>query len=462
VRALRRRHEPLALLVLVALGALLLGRRPTLPSLEFDEQVYLASADLLVRGMTLGRDVFTSQPPLFLAFLDGAGTLLGGDAALLRVPFVALTLAGALASWAIVRRHAGTLPGLVAAALVIVAPGVVEAAAVVSADVPSVALGTLALLAAHAAHARPAWGAAAGALLACALMTKLLAAPFVVAIAAGAIADRPSRRAVAWFVMGALAVVVPVLLAYADVLAELWHGAVGMHLEAREAHVRFPRPSILVTALLVCAAYAGLLAVLAAGLLETPRGQLRAWLAWRADLLALLAAGIGLCAVQRPLLAHHLVIVAWPLALLAASALPRALRSGRAWALVALGVVLAVPWTIHGRDTVPPAERAVLADAAAEIAARTAPRDAVVCDLPSVALLAGRPAHPVTVDPSYVRVATGALRPAAIEAAAAQAGAACVGRAFRDVPGLRAALDRRFARRHRFGTIDVWTEPRRM
>ena len=112
---------------------------------------------------------------------------------------------------------------------------------------------------------------------------------------------------------------------------------------------------------------------------------------------------------------------------------------------MALGAALVVPWTVHGRDTVPSSERAQLQAVAAEVAAHTAPSQSVVCDLPVVGLLAGRAAEPATVDPSYVRVQTGALPPSAIEAAAGEAGAACVGRAFRRVPGVRAALDRRFA-----------------
>jgi hypothetical protein len=87
------------------------------------------------------------------------------------------------------------------------------------------------------------------------------------------------------------------LLAYADVLGELWDGAVGLHLQARDAEVRFPRASIVVTVVLVSGAYAGLIAVLAAGVLEVPRGALRAWAVARADLLALAAAGIGSCLV---------------------------------------------------------------------------------------------------------------------------------------------------------------------
>jgi 4-amino-4-deoxy-L-arabinose transferase-like glycosyltransferase len=445
----------------MAAGAALLTRRAALPSTEFDEQVYLASADLLTRGFELGRDVFTSQPPLFLSFLAAANELAGGDATTLRLLSVLLTMAGALAAWAIVRGRAGALPALATAALVVLAPGVVEAAAVVSADVPSVALGTLALLAAHRARGQPVWGLAAGGLLACAVLTKLLALPFAVALAAGAVAERPPRRAVALFVLGIGAVAAAVALVYADVLGALWQGAVGLHLHARDTQVQLPRPSIFVTVVLIVLAYVGMLAVLAAGVLEVARGRLGEWMRQRADLLALTGAGIVLCALQRPLLNHHLVIVAWPLALLAGSSLPvRLTRSRRTLAIAGLGALLVVPWAVHGRDTVAPADARALQGAAAQVAASTSPNEAVVSDLPAVTLLARRRSAAATVDPSYVRVQTGELSREEIVRAARGAGAVVVGRSFRDVPGLRTALARRFTRFTTHAGIAVWTAPR--
>jgi 4-amino-4-deoxy-L-arabinose transferase-like glycosyltransferase len=455
------RREVVSVCTLMAAGAALLTRQAALPSTEFDEQVYLASADLLTRGFELGRDVFTSQPPLFLSVLAAANELAGGDATTLRLMSVLLTMAGALAAWAIVRSRAGALPALATAALVVLAPGVVEAAAVVSADVPSVALGTVALLAAHRARGRPVWGLAAGALLACAVLTKLLALPFAVALAAGAVPERPPRRAIAWFLLGIGAVAAAVALLYADVLGALWHGAVVLHLHARDAPVQLPRPSILVTVLLIVLAYVGMLAVLAAGVLEVGRGRLGAWMRQRADLLALTGAGIVLCALQRPLLNHHLVIVAWPLALLAGSSLPaRLTRSRRTLAIAGLGALLVVPWAVHGRDTVAPGDARALQEAAAQVAASTSPSAAVVSDLPAVTLLARRRSAAATVDPSYVRVQTGELSQEEIVRAARAAEAVVVGRSFRDVPGLRTALARRFARFTTHAGIAVWTDPR--
>ena len=134
-------RERLALLALLALATLLYARDLGAPSLEFDEGVYLSSADLLARGLSAGRDVFTSQPPLFFTLLDAGNDLVGGDAAGLRALAVLLALAATLAGWAIVRRIAGPVPALAATGLLALTPGLVDAAAVVSADVPCVAFG---------------------------------------------------------------------------------------------------------------------------------------------------------------------------------------------------------------------------------------------------------------------------------------------------------------------------------
>jgi hypothetical protein len=454
------RSEVLALGGVLVAGALLLARHLGVPSFEFDEQVYLASADLLRRGFELGRDVFTSQPPLFFSFLRAAAGLTGGDATVMRAMSVALTLLGALAGWAIVRPRAGRLAGLATASLLIMAPGVVDAAAVVSADVPSVALGTLALLTAQLAIRRPAWALGSGALLACALLTKLLAAPFAAAILALAIVHRPPPRTMALFAAGFAAVAVAVLAAYASVLGSLWSGAVGLHLAARGADLHFPTDSIVAIVVLIVLAYLGLLAIVAVGLLDPGRDRLRTWARDRADLLVLLADGIALCAVQRPVQSHHLVIIAWPLALLAGSALPAHAARRRTAALVALGVVLVLPWAIHGRSLESRGERRVLLEAASAVARATPPGARVVSDLPLVPLLAGRIAAPGTVDPSYVRVELGELSPAAIKAASESAGAVVIGRAFRLVPGLEQVLTARFRRVQIYGDLTVWTGPR--
>lgn len=53
-------------------------------------------------------------------------------------------------------------------------------------------------------------------------------------------------------------------------------------------------------------------------------------------------------------------------------------------------------------------------------------------------------------------MSTGSLDPAAILRAADAAGAAVVGRSFREVPGLQAAISRRFARVEDVGGVAVY------
>lgn len=447
-------RERLLLFALLTVAALLYARDLGAPSLEFDEGVYLSSADLLARGLSAGQDVFTSQPPLFFTLLTAGNDLVGGDPAGLRALAVLLALAATLAGWALVRRIAGPTPALAATALLALTPGVADAAAIVSADVPSVAFGAGALVAARAARSRPAWGLAAGALLICALATKLLALPFGVALLAGALADRPPRAALAWFAAGAAAALGALVAISFGALGPLLDGAVLFHLEARGAPAIAASDPLSIVVLIVLA-YVGIVAVLALGLARLRRPEALTWLRARADLVGLLAGGVLLCALQRPLLHHHLIVVAFPLALLAASTLPPR-PDRRTWGLVAAGTALALPLGLHGRWTVPDEERARLAEVATLVRTHTAPTDAVVSDLPLVGLLAQRPSALATVDPSYVRVSTGSLDTPAILRAADAAGAAVVGRSFREVPGLQAAIARRFPRRAQIGGVEVY------
>jgi hypothetical protein len=235
-----------------------------------------------------------------------------------------------------------------------------------------------------------------------------------------------------------------VLVPYADALDSLWAGAVGVHLDARGAEAALPIGGPPFSAVFpIVLAYAGLVAVLAAGLASRERAELGRWARERADLLALLAAGVALVAVHRPLMHHHLVIMAWPLALLAGSTLP---SRRHLLAIAAAGALLLAPLAIAGRGTLSDTERGRLRAAAELVRSGTAPGQTVVSDLPLVPLLAGRPSAPETVDPSYVRVGAGGLDRRAILAAADRAGAVVVGRSFARVDGLERALVRRFPR----------------
>jgi hypothetical protein len=168
---------------------------------------------------------------------------------------------------------------------------------------------------------------------------------------------------------------------------------------------------------------------------------------------------VVLVAVHRPLLHHHLVIVAWPLALIAASTLPARLPP-RTLVIAGVCALLVVPWAVRGRDTVEGAESRRLEEVAAVVERSTTPGEKIVSDLPLVPLLAERAAAPATVDPSAVRIGTGSLSRDDILAAADGAGATVVGRSFEVVPGLEAGLLRRYATVVDVGGVSVYVDPR--
>lgn len=439
--------ELVGLVALMVVGGLLLGRGLGSPSAEFDEAVYLASARALAEGAQLGGEVFSSQPPLFFAFLEGAYALTDGSAIAIRMAMLALTLAGGLAAWALVRPMAGPAGGVAAAALFVLAPAVANRAAVISADVPSVALGIAALAAAAAAGRRPAWGFAAGGLLAAALLVKLLAAPFVPAVIVGLWAVRAGRSAYAWGVAGAIVVALAVLVPYAGAVGEIWTGVAGTREAARGVVAGGPGG----TDWLEMVAFAGVGVLALAGIVGGLRAP-REWWRERASIIALLAGGIVFCLLHRPLFSHHYVVISAPLALFAASAWRRL------WAaplVIGLAALLLAPFAIRAREA-PPRDYSDQERAAVLLEEETRPSQRVVSDLPLVPMLAGREVPPQTIDASYVRMGSDPAAPEAVVDAASGAGAVVAGRAFLADPELLARIEERLPRVVEVGGIRVY------
>lgn len=442
--------EALWLGLVLGLVAVAAGRRLPVHSAEFDEGVYLGSAVALADGASLGPEVFASQPPLFFMGLRALAMATGGDAALMRAGVLLLCLGGVLAAALVVRPLGGPLAGGVAALLVGLSPAVVDRAAVVSADVPAIALGLMAL-AVLAASRRPAAAAAAGALVAAAVLVKLLALPFAAAVLVGAWRGRLPRRGWAAMGAGAAAVTVAVLLPHATRLGDLWDGAVGIRGAARGVAIAPSDPD-----LAIVLGFAGLgLGALAAIGLAAPASW-RSWADDRAALIALLTAAAAMLTVQRPLFLHHWALLSVPLAVLTASALPRGLRAPHAVALAA-ALVLLLPGAMRGRVVLSDEAGAQLAGVARAVAGVTPPGEVVVSDLPLVPLAARRPADASTVDASLVRVGSGALDETAVLRAAAGARTVVVGRAFTTMPGLLPALSSRFPRSRIVGGVRVLT-----
>ncbi len=426
--------EAAAVAALLALAGLLLGRDIRVPSAEFDEGVYAASARALAGGATLGSEVFASQPPLFFAALEVVWRAGGGETGL-RVAALGWALAAGLAAWAIVRPGHGALRGLAACALVLAAPAVAGRAAVVSADLPAMALTLWALVAARAAVRRPAWGLAAGALAAAAVLTKLSALAVLPALAVLALTARARRPAVLAAALGAALVGAAVAVVHAGEAGAIAEGVAGIRGAARGIDLPPGNPP-----LALVAGFAGLALVLGAGLAARGARGSAAWARDQAPEITLLAGGALLALVHRPLFLHHLVVLSAPAAVLAASALlPRT-----AALTAAAGALLLVPGVMAGREVMGARERDALAAVADRVRGATAPGEEVVSDLPRVPALAGRPTPPGAIDASLVRVGSGSLGREAILREAAGAGAVVAGRAFRGVPGLDAALRARF------------------
>lgn len=426
---------------------------------NYDEGVYLASADALARGGDLATDVFASQPPGFYALLRLAVALPGDSIEATRVPFLLIAIAGVLAAWWLGRRLAGASAGIGAAALLTIAPGYAAESTRIAADVPSVVLAVTGLaLLVHAVDRGERMAlASAGAVLAAALSVKLLAATVVIPAAVVLVAARPPRRALAAFAAGALAVPLALAAVHADALGALWDDAVAFHTDARDGGLNFERVArgfdphapwgpIALAGVVVWAARRA-----------TPR-RLAVAFAWAAAAAAFLL-------WQRPLLDHHFALLAVALSVPAGSVLGAAAARTRAAPAAATIVALALAagylqqW--RAVERLRPPEPAVAA-AAEAVRASTAAGELVATDLPIVAVLADRDVPGELVDTSAVRFESGSLEPRTVIDVVDAEGVRLVvaGRMFREQPSLLAALRTRFPVRREIGEITLYERSR--
>jgi 4-amino-4-deoxy-L-arabinose transferase-like glycosyltransferase len=446
----RRKGLELAALVgLLAVAAALFAQALELGP-NYDEGVYLASADALGRGERLGDEVFASQPPGFYLLLRLATALPGDSVDATRSFFIGLALLGVAAAWALGRILAGPVGGLAAGGTLLAAPAYAAESARIAADTPSVALAlaALALLAWGARRDSVAWAAAAGAAFAAAVSVKLFVLTAAVPAVLLLLLARASRRVVVAFVAGGAGVVVALLLAYADRLGVLYDDVVGFHERARNLavspdsnaerlRVAFLRKGQVFTWLVA----AGLGVWLLRG--ARPRTLLALWAGAAVAVLFLLW--------HQPLIDHHFVLVAGALAVPAGASLDVELRSRRSLLLAALlALVLlagfAQQWRrVHRLEGPNPA----LTQVAEAVAAATGREETIVSDLPLVAVLAHRRLPGQLVDTSIVRFRSGSLEASCVLALADEAGARLVvaGRAFRIVPGVLAPLEAAFPQR---------------
>jgi 4-amino-4-deoxy-L-arabinose transferase-like glycosyltransferase len=452
----------LGCLALILAAAAAVYTRSLHAATAYDEGNYLASLDALRHGQHLGSDVFLDQPPGWYLLLQGVGATFGNTVTGVRTGMLVIALVGLVAAWAAARALGGPLAGLAAAAVLAIAPPYPTLAASVESDPPSTVLALAAIAIALYARRSPWLWAASGAVFALAMSVKLFAVVAALPLAALALRSRRVHEPLL-AVAGFAAVVVAFVVGYRHVLHEVWQGVFGAHLEAIGGHQpgaesnlsRVFRVPDLHTPVgwLVVAGIAGALYWFAR------RKPLGLWPLW---LFAVGAAAFTL--TMRPLLDHHLVLLATALAVPAGAAAALTLARVRDWAL--LGLVLFVCAGLYqehhrlARNDVP--ERPDYVWAARVVAKETSPDELVVSDVPSIPYLADRREPGQLIDTSIARIINEYLSPAGVLREIERSGArvVVVGRNFRSKPAIIRGLEQRYPRRLRHGEVTVYVRSR--
>jgi 4-amino-4-deoxy-L-arabinose transferase-like glycosyltransferase len=459
------RHWPILTTLVLAAAAALVYTRALGTRTNYDEGVYLASLDAMRRGQALGSAVYTSQPPVFYWLLRGLAAPFGSSIPGIRAAFALFGVAGVAASVFLGWRLYGPPAGIAAGALVAIGPPYPTVAPTVSADVPAVVLGLVGLALLAFALAPPAprvWAAVAGAVLALAVLTKLLAIPFVVPFVALALAARSARRVLPSALLGAVLAAAVVVAANAAAAGDIWREVVTDHTDARGLgstsdnleHIR---------GLVDLRTPFGWLVPLGFVAFVLSRRARRTWPLW-----LFVPAAAGFLVLVRPLEDHHLVllsvacaIAAGPSLALAVGAFPRPARIAATAVLVLLVAagLFQEQRRLHRNDVAEPAELTWAADAIE----RATGRDAlVVSDQPIVVFKARRATAGPLVDISSTRVTGGTLTAAEVESEIRRSRpqAVLVDRMLRFLPPVVASLDRRYGRRVRCAGATLYLRTR--
>jgi 4-amino-4-deoxy-L-arabinose transferase-like glycosyltransferase len=431
-------------------------------ALAYDEGNYLASLDALRHGQHLGSDVFLDQPPGWYLLLQGIGATFGNTVTGVRTGMLVLALLGLVAAWAAARALGGPLAGLAAAAVLAIAPPYPTLAATVESDPPSTVLALASIAIALYARRRPWLWAASGAVFALAVSIKLFAVVAALPLAALALRHRRVEEA-AYLVGGSAAVVAAFVIGYRHVLHQIWQGVFGAHLNAVGGH----QPG----------AQSNLSRVIHLPDLHTPFG----WLAWAGiacaifwlvrrqplGLWSLWLFTVGAAAftlTMRPLLDHHLVLLATALAVPAGASVALTLERVRDWTLLLLvAFVCAGLYQEHhrlARNALP--ERPDYVWAAKAVDAHSQPSDLVVSDIPSIPYLAHRREPGQLIDSSIARIINEYLKPRDVLRLIdeSKAPVVVVGRNYEAKPVIISGLKKRFPLVLRHGEVTVYVRPR--
>ena len=435
-------------------------------ALSYDEGNYLASLDALRHGQHLGSDVFLDQPPGWYLLLQGLAVPFGQGFVAIRAGMLAIALLGLVVAWAAARAIGGPAAGLAAAAVLAIASPYPTLAATVESDPPATVLALAAIAIALYARQRPWLWAASGATLALALSVKL----FAVAAGLPLLALLVYRRRLQAFLLAALGfgvVLAAFVVGYRHVLHEVWKGVFGAHLEARGGHQAGGESNLSrVVHLPDLHTPFGWLALagIALALFWLVRGRpLGLWPLW------LFTLGAALFTLtMKPLLDHHLILLAAALAVPAGAAVALSLRRlppvmARAGvALFALAVVAGFAQEHRRLARNDVAEPADYRWAVRTLDARTAPGEPVVSDVPSIPYLAGRHQPGQLIDTSIARIVDEYLSPAGVlaEIDRSHATAVVVARNFESKPAIVRGIVQRYPRTLKRGGVTIYLRAR--
>ncbi|HEY8285248.1 MAG TPA: glycosyltransferase family 39 protein [Chloroflexota bacterium] len=389
----------------------------------YDEGVYLVSARALDTGQVIFQQVFSSQPPLFLALLALVLKVAGGSAGAGHVYTLGcalMALAGvAWICWEIGGRWAA----LLGVALLALSPGFVIAARAIEAEAPMLGFGSLAVAASvrYARLGTRRWMILSAVLLACATLSKLLAVGDAAPIALALILAPPPEDHSAWLrrvvtdaFLALIAFAVPILILFLTLSpADQYDQVIRFHLRASQVVAATGNGGMFRAFL---GWDPGLIAVAVVGLAVAELGKRRLVLlplVWT-------LATVGSMVNYHPLFIHHLTVLLAPLAALGglAAALPRTpsrlsprrLAAGGLLLIAGLVYLVWLPELVdHDRHAFVADHNPVTAGAAGWLDAHSGPHDLVVVDDQELAVAADRLVPSALTDTSIVRYDAGYL-----------------------------------------------------
>jgi len=410
---------------------------------SYDSGVYLESARMMARGFAPYRQIFSSQPPLWLPLIYFSFRLFGESFLAGQLVTATGGLIAIVAVMSVANRLGGKAASIIAGALMVLSPLELAWSRTIDADVPSAALAAVGIaLAAHYARSGfPRWLAAASAAITCSILIKLFSLFAIPSLLLFVIArwrrvhDLSQRQRLRFiardfciiFSIFAL-ITLPSLALFG--FDQVWHQAVAFHLAARSdlpplsLYGRWQTLNRLLAGerLLFVAAPLAPLCLLSGldglALFAWPCFTFLLLLDHRplydhhmAALIPALAAAIGAGTGHLP------IINSWFSRWLSIQPRPLRIAGKTVYAAACLAILAAGAGCAWGeaadqrsfirRSAVPSPDLTI----AAVIAAHTRPGDMIITDAQGIAFLAGRDVPPGLTDTSYTRIGAGYLGP---------------------------------------------------